>query len=74
MQVFSIDPISQKSRDEEDRKTVFVIPKVRYTPYTLRLIRRIRRVLFPGRRLDRLAQGAREALERCEQIGQCKID
>lgn len=59
---------------EEDRKSVAKLPKIRYTPYTLRLIRRIRRAMFPGRRLDRLAQGAREALERCEQIGQCKLD
>jgi hypothetical protein len=58
----------------EERKLIPSLPKIRYTPYTLKLYRRLRRVLFPGRRLDRMARGAREALERCEQIGKCNLD
>lgn len=71
MQPIAVDSVQQH---EEQTKPLLSLPKIRYTPYTLRLIRRIRRVMFPGHRLDRMAQGAREALARCEQIGQCKID
>lgn len=62
------------AKQNEEAKPTAIFPKVRYTPYTLKLYRRLRRIVFPGRKLDRMAEGARKALERCEQIGQCKID
>lgn len=71
MHIIARDSVKQK---DEQPKPTSLFPAIRYTPYTLRLYRRLRRVMFPGRRLERMAQGAREALERCEQLGQCKID
>jgi hypothetical protein len=59
---------------EQEAKPLPSVPKIRYTPYTLKLYRQLRRIVFPGRKLERMAEGARKALERCEQIGQCKID
>lgn len=71
MHIIAMDSVNDK---EDKRKPLPSLPKIRYTPYTLRLYRRLRRIVFPGRRLERMAKGAREALERCEQLGQCKID
>jgi hypothetical protein len=72
MQLLAIDAVTH--RDDKGTPKVIALSKWRYTPITLRLYRRIRRALFPGHRLERAARGAREALERCEQIGQCKVD
>jgi hypothetical protein len=71
MQIIAVDAVDSVAKQDDNRQP---LSKWRYTPVTLRLYRRLRRALFPGHRLDRLAKGASEALERCEQIGQCKID
>ena len=68
MHIIAVDTVEPEKEEKP------VVKTWRYTPFTLKLYRRLRRAMFPGRRLDRMAKGAREALERCEQIGTCKID